>query len=302
MHTNDDAGVLRLDAETALVMTVDFFTPIVDDPYNFGAIAAANALSDVYAMGGEPLAALNCAGFPPGEDQDLLRAILQGGADKVAEAGAVVAGGHSIRDDELKFGLAVVGRVHPERVVTNANARPGDRLVLTKPIGTGLLSTARRRDEISEDEFTPAVVSMLALNKDAAAAMMETGVNACTDVSGFGLFGHGQEMACAGKVALAFNLAAVPLLPGARMAAERGFIPGGARNNLAHFEPFLEGVFPDPAWWAIAFDPQTSGGLLISVPAERLQNLVAGLARRQVLAAVVGEVLAGPQGKIVIRP
>ena len=283
-------------------MTVDFFTPIVDDPYNFGAIAAANALSDVYAMGGEPLAVLNCAGFPPGEDKDLLRAILQGGADKVREAGAVVAGGHSIRDDELKFGMAVIGRIHPDEVIRNAGAKPGDKLVLTKAIGTGLLSTARKRDAITEDEFHPAVKSMLELNRAAGHAMAAARAHAATDVTGFGLFGHALEMACASRVTLAFDFAAIPLLPRARECAERGLIPGGAKSNLAHFEGLLVGSFPDPAAWAIAFDPQTSGGLLIAIGPDRLDELLTNLQGRGHTCAVVGEALEESEGRIVIRP
>jgi selenide,water dikinase len=253
----DDAGVFRLDRDTALVLTVDFFTPIVDDPYTFGAIAAANALSDVYAMGGRPIAALNVCCFPPKEDKDLLREILRGAADKVAEAGAVIAGGHSMRDDELKYGLAVTGLVHPDRVTTNAGARPGDKLVLTKPIGTGLLSTARRKDAISEDDFEPAVRAMLDLNRAASDAMKESEVNACTDVTGFGLLGHAREMACASGAALAVDYHQVPLFPQAMVCAQKGLVPGGTRNNRAHFCEFINGDVPE-VWWAVLFDPQTS--------------------------------------------
>jgi len=303
MNPADDAGVYVLDDNTALVLTVDFFTPIADDPYTFGAIAATNALSDVYAMGGRPLAALNVCCFPAAGDKAVLREILRGGADKVAEAGAVIAGGHTVRDQDLKYGMAVVGVVHPQKVITNAGARPGDKLVLTKPIGTGLLATARRKDAITEAEFQPAIAVMLELNRAAATAMSEQGAHGCTDVTGFGLLGHAQEMAAASKVALAIDRPEVPLLPGALKCAQAGHVPGGARANYNHFCDWIEGQL-DEFWAPVLFDPQTSGGLLISIPPDNVGPLIRQLSSRSAAfptATIIGEVLPGPAGKIIVR-
>lgn len=300
MGTADDAGVYRLDENTALILTVDFFTPIVDDPYTFGAVSAANSLSDVYAMGGKPIVALNICAFPPKEDKEVLRAILQGGADKMAEAGAVIAGGHSVRDEDLKYGLSVVGLVHPDKVITNAGAKPGDVLVLTKPIGAGLLSTARKKDAITEAEFEPAVQNMLMLNRAAFEIMIEYEAHACTDVTGFGLLGHAQELACASERALSIAFHDVPLLPLARDCADNGLSPGGTRNNRAHFGGFVKGEVSE-SWWSILFDPQTSGGLLICLAPEHLESMLKKLERSGVNAAVIGEVLAGPAGRIFLR-
>jgi selenide, water dikinase len=300
MNPADDAGVYRLDATTALVLTVDFFTPIADDPYTFGAIAAANALSDVYAMGGRPIAALNICAFPPKGDKALLRAILQGGADKVAEAGAVIAGGHSVRDEDLKYGMAVIGLVHPGRLTTKSGAKPGDLLILTKPIGTGLLATARRKDALTEHEFEPALAVMQQLNRDAAQAMTALGACGATDITGFGLLGHAQEMAAASGVALAIDKLKVPLLPNTQKCAQAGLIPGGARANAGHFAEHVQGL--DDFWAPILFDPQTSGGLLISLPPESARVLVEKLAAgASVPPAIIGEVLPGPAGKIIVR-
>jgi selenide, water dikinase len=310
MNPADDAGVYRLDQNTALVLTVDFFTPIADDPYIFGAIAAANALSDVYAMGGRPLAALNICCFPPKGDKDVQRAILQGGADKIAEAGAVIAGGHSVRDDDLKYGLAVIGLVHPDRLTTKAGAKPGDLLVLTKPIGIGLLATARRKDAITEHEFAPALALMQELNRQAAQAMTALGAGGATDVTGFGLLGHAQEMAAASGVAFAIDRLRVPLLPNTQKCAQAGHVPGGARANFSHFGEHVSGL--DDFWAPILFDPQTSGGLLISLPPESARVLIdklteslggAGAPTGATLypPAIIGEVLPGPAGKIIIR-
>ncbi len=297
----EDAGVLRLDRATGLILTVDFFTPIVDDPYSFGGVAAANSLSDVYAMGGEPLAVLNICAFPPGADSGMLRSILQGGADKVREAGAVMAGGHSVRDEDLKYGMAVIGRVHPDKVVANSGARPGDSLVLTKAIGTGLLSTARRKDAISEEEFQPAVEFMLELNRAAAQAMVELGASACTDVTGFGLLGHAHEMACASNVGMVTDASSVPLLSGARRCAEQGYVPAGTKANREHFAPFVEGDAPDQAWWHLLFDAQTSGGLLVSISKDRALELLERLNQTKIRAAIIGEVTDGPRGRIGLR-
>jgi selenide,water dikinase len=295
IETLDDAGVYRLGPELALIQTVDFFTPVVDDPYLFGQIAAANALSDVYAMGGDPLTAMNIVCFPTRSgDPEVLAAILRGGLDKLKEAGAVLLGGHSVEDAEPKYGLAVTGVCHPARVITNAGARPGDLLVLTKPLGTGVITTALKAECAPPEAFRAAAEAMTALNRDASLAMREVGVHACTDITGFGLLGHALEMARAGGVALRFAAGAVPLLPGARDLAAQGFVPGGTYAN----RQYLAGhVTFDPAvpeeLQMLLYDPQTSGGLLMAVAPERLAALLNALRRRNVAAAVVGRVEEG---------
>lgn len=266
---SEDAAVYRLSPELALVQTVDFFTPIVDDPADFGAIAAANALSDVYAMGGRPLIALSIVGFPSGEAPELLGAILAGGLGMLEAAGCVLGGGHSVRDPELKVGYSITGVVHPERVLRNAAARPGDRLHLTKPIGTGVITTAQKRGQAAPEHLAAAVASMRRLNREAAEAALACGAHAATDVTGFGLLGHAREMARASRVQLAIHADAVPLLEGARAYALT-HQSQGLHNNRAFAEA-------DVRWEAsiaedlrsLLFDPQTSGGLLVSVPPGR---------------------------------
>ncbi len=260
--TADDAGVYRLAPDLALVQTVDFFTPIVDDPFTFGAIAAANAVSDVYAMGGRPLTALSILAWSPSADVDDLEEILKGGAAKLQEAGCVVLGGHSISDPEVKFGYAVTGTVHPNRVRTNAGARAGDVLLFTKKIGTGVISTALKRGIAQTAHVEAAVASMLALNRAAAEAMDEFDVHGVTDVTGFGLLGHAREMALASRVTLEIDVAKVQFLEGAVEYARAGAIPGGLRNNRDFVASCVEGSseFDD-----LLYDPQTSGGLLISL-------------------------------------
>ena len=257
--TRDDAGVFRLSSDLALVQTVDFFTPIVDDAYTFGAIAAANSLSDIFAMGGRPLSALSILCYPGKGDIDVLREILRGGSDKMAEAGCVILGGHSVSDDEIKFGFAVTGTIHPDRVWTNAGARTGDVLVLTKPLGTGVISTALKRGIASEDHVAAAIQSMLTLNQAPAIA------HGCTDITGFGLLGHAREMALASRVTLEIETERIPFLPGALDYARAGAIPGGTRNNRDFVEPCVN-VKRDlaPETEALLYDPQTSGGLLIA--------------------------------------
>ncbi len=290
LNSLDDAGVYRLSDEMALVQTVDFFTAVVDDPYQFGAIAAANAISDVYAMGGEPLLALNLVGFPLDSlPATVLSEILQGGADKAREAGVLIIGGHTIEDKEPKYGMAVTGTVHPERLVSNGGAQPGDVLVLTKPIGTGILTTAAKAGMAPAGSMEVAIAAMATLNRDAAAAMNEVGANACTDVTGFGLLGHAREVAVASKVDLEFRADAVPLLRGAREAALDGRVPGGTRENLRYLMSHLsfENGAVDETTLLLLADAQTSGGLLISVPESRADALLAELARRGVDGAVV---------------
>jgi selenide,water dikinase len=302
--TRDDAAVFRISPDRAIVATVDFFTPIVDSPYDFGRIAAANAFSDLYAMGATPLFGLNLVGWPRDTlPFEILGEVLRGAADIVRETGAFVLGGHSVDDPEPKFGMVAIGDAHPDRVVTNGGARPGDALVLTKPIGTGILSTALKRDLATEAEIAPAVLAMTTLNAGAARAMLAVGVHAATDVTGFGLLGHLHSLLCASGAAAELVSAAVPLLPLARELAGRGAVPGGSKRNqqsVAEAVHFEAGV--DATMRLLLADAQTSGGLLIAVPAERLDALVAALERERTLAAaVIGRVTAGPVGRIDVR-
>ena len=264
--TCDDAGVYRLTPECALVQTVDFFTPIVDDPHTFGAIAAANSLSDVYAMGGTPITALSVLAYPAKGDMNDLREILRGGAEKIAEAGCALVGGHSVADDEIKFGYSITGTVHPDRVMANAGARAGDALVLSKRIGTGVISTALKRGLASDEHVQAAIESMLALNRHGCEIMMRTDAHGCTDITGFGLLGHAREMAVASNVTLEIQASAVPFLPGAVEYARAGAQPGGLKNNreFAGTCVAIEGEIA-PEIEALLYDPQTSGGLLVSV-------------------------------------
>jgi selenide, water dikinase len=265
--TADDAGVYKLTPECALVQTVDFFTPMVDDAYTFGAIAAANALSDVYAMGGRPISALSILAFPAKGDLDELTEILKGGAEKIHEAGGVVLGGHSVRDEELKFGYAVTGTIHPDRVKTNAGALPGDALVFTKRIGTGVITTALKKGIARESDVQSAVDSMLKLNRETCEAMLAFDVHGCTDVTGFGLIGHAREMALASKVTLEIDPLKIQFLPGALEYARQGAIPGGLNNNREFASSCVElCVEGSLEFEALLYDPQTSGGLLIALP------------------------------------
>jgi selenide,water dikinase len=261
--TADDAGVYKLTPELALVQTVDFFTPIVDDPYTFGAIAAANALSDVYAMGGKPISALSILAWPAKGDLDELTEILRGGAEKIQEADCALLGGHSVSDNEVKFGYAVTGVIHPDRIKANAGAQPGDALVFTKRIGTGVISTALKQGIAKESDVEAATRSMLQLNRAACEAMLAFDVHGCTDVTGFGLIGHAREMALASKVTIEIDPRAVRFLPGAIEYARQGAIPGGLNNNREFAASCVEGSseFDD-----LLYDPQTSGGLLIALP------------------------------------
>ncbi len=298
---SDDAGVYRLSDDTALIQTIDFFTPIVNDPYDFGQIAAANALSDVYAMGGRPLTAMNIVCFPVQDlDKAILRAILQGGQEKVHEAGAVLVGGHSVDDLELKYGLSITGLVHPERVLTNRSARPGDHLLLTKPLGTGILATAVKAGLASAEVTRRAVEVMAQLNKDAAEAMIAYPVHACTDVTGFGLLGHCLELAVASQVVVRIDSGAVPLLSQVYDYAGMGLVPAGTyanRNFCAHRVRGAERI--DPLLLDLLADAQTSGGLLISVAGDSSAALADDLRRRGVdAAAVIGEVIMGGDGAI----
>jgi selenide, water dikinase len=265
--TSDDAGVYQLTPELALVQTVDFFTPIVDDPCTFGAIAAANSLSDVYAMGGVPVSALSILAYPGKGDLDDLSEILKGGAEKMREAACAILGGHSIADDEIKFGYAVTGTIHPRRIKTNSTARPGDALVFTKRIGTGVVATALKRGIASEAHVAASIQSMLALNRDACQAMLAYDVHACTDITGFGLIGHAREMAAGSGVTLEIEASAVRFLPGAVDYARQGALAGGLKNNREFASCAVEiQAEIAPEIESLLYDPQTSGGLLISLP------------------------------------
>ncbi len=300
--TSDDAGVYRISRDLSLVQTVDFFTPVVDDPYDFGRIAAANALSDVYAMGGVPITALNIVAFPVAElGTEILARILEGGAAVATEAGVVILGGHTIKDDEPKYGMAVTGTIRNERIVRNGGARPGDLLLLSKPVGTGILTTARKRDLIDDDALAPAIVQMARLNDRASRAMLEHGVHAATDVTGYGLIGHAGEMARASGVALAIDANRVPLFEGVLDLIAQGAVPGGTRDNLADHASFTQYAETVGEAQRIALsDAQTSGGLLIAIAADGAQRVLDALADLGTVA-VIGEVLDGPSGAIVVR-
>lgn len=300
----DDAGVYKLSDDLAIVQTVDFFTPIVDDPYAFGQIAVANALSDVYAMGGKPLVAMNLVCFPIDTmDISVLSQILAGGLDKMHEAGVTLVGGHTVDDPELKYGLSVTGTVHPDRVVTRAGAKAGDRLILTKPLGVGIISTALKRGLADEATISKVTRYMAALNRKASELMTMAGVNAATDITGFGLLGHASEMVEGSDIGMVLNSSSIPFFPEAQGFAEMGLVPGGLnrnrefRLNMVEIDPGVPSYLVD-----ILFDPQTSGGLLISVPGEKGEALLKLMHEEGIEeATIIGEVKAEPKGKIVIK-
>lgn len=296
-ETFDDAGVFRLSDDLALVQTVDFFAPVVDDPYEYGQVAAANALSDVYAMGGTPLTALGIVAFPVGTlPLDVLTRILQGGQDKVHEAGASVIGGHSIVDQELKYGLSVTGQVHPGSMLTNAAARPGDQLILTKPLGTGFITTALKRGLLTREEGEPAITAMRTLNRDAASVAVALGVRCATDVTGFGLLGHASHIARASNVSIRFHAERLPVLPSAEHAWREGATPGGAERNAQYLDPLTDWLGTEPFLRALVLDPQTSGGLLVAVPPGLADDYVS----RVPGAVWVGEVVPSGNRRIVV--
>jgi selenide, water dikinase len=310
-ETSDDAAVYRLDEHTALLLTVDFFTPIVDDPYDFGRITAANALSDIYAMGGRPLTAMNMVAFPCSLGPEVVAEVLRGGGDVCREAGAIVVGGHTIDDKEPKFGLSVLGIVEPERVVRNVGAVAGDVFVLTKPLGTGIIGTALKQGLEDETSARAAIESMAALNRTACEVMQEVGVHAATDVTGFGILGHLHEMlagsGCAGEI----EFTGLPLLDGALEYAARGVVPGRTADVIEYAAGFTRwGACPAPLTpdapaedltrWRILCDPQTSGGLLMAVGPGEAADLVTGLESRGVLAAVIGRATAGEAGRVTV--
>ena len=300
----DDAAVYRLDDKTAIIVTVDFFTPITDDPYEFGLVAAANSLSDVYAMGGKPLVALNVVGFPAELAVEMLGDVLKGGYDKATEAGCLIVGGHTVDDKEPKYGLSVVGLIEPGKEVSNSNAKPGDALVLTKPIGTGIITTGCKQGITPDAILKQAVDTMAELNKWASEAMMKVGVNSCTDITGFGLIGHLKGMVRGSNAGARIRVADVPTLPGVWDLLEQGTVPGGTFRNMSSVEGTVD-------WDAslteqqrlLMCDAQTSGGLLISVPKSKLYQLLSELDASGVRTkAVVGEITAGNPGRISVSP
>ncbi len=300
----DDAGVYKIADDLAIVQTVDFFTPIVDDPYQFGQIAAANALSDVYAMGGVPKTAMNLVAFPIKQmDISVLRRVLEGGLDKMREAGVVLIGGHSVEDRELKYGLSVTGFIHPERLLTKKNLIPGDQLILTKPIGTGIINTAIKAGLVDEKTVDRVTRLMASLNKDAAEVMHQYPVHACTDITGFGLLGHVAEMVEGSRCGVLIFAEKLPIIPETLQYASMGLIPGGAYRNREFREGMIE-ISPsvDRLVQSLLFDPQTSGGLLIGVGKNHAGELLAKLKERGMdTAAIVGEAISEPKGKIIVK-
>jgi len=279
ISTGDDAGVFRLRDDLAIVNTIDFFTPVVDDPYTYGQISAANALSDIYSMGARPVTALNIVCWPQsGMPGEMLTEILRGGADKTREAGAYVVGGHSVADEEVKFGMAITGVIDPRRIIRNVGARAGDALILAKPLGTGILMTAFKRDALPADQYAAAVKVMAQLNAGAAAVMLEYEVHAATDITGFGLMGHASKMAAGSGVTMIFEESDLPILPGAIELCRAGMIPGGGARNREYYAPMVK-IHDEVSevMAALAFDPQTSGGLLIAVPEAQAMRLLADL-------------------------
>ncbi len=299
----DDAAVWRLDGNRALVLTSDFFPPIVDDAYSFGAIAASNALSDLYAMGARPLLGINLVGFPADLDPSILSDILRGGADKVREAGAVVAGGHTTSDKEPKYGLAVVGLVHPEKILTKGGACAGDLIYLTKPLGTGVVTTAQKNDQVDEQDLRAAVESMVRLHRGAANLIdrLPGAIHAATDVTGFGLAGHAHEVADRSGLALRLSWDKLPLLPGAERYAREGHVPGGSRRNRAYYETWVRWGAERDEWRdALLFDPQTAGGLLLAVDAGSRDELERAFENSEEPLRLVGEAVAGEPGIIEV--
>ena len=300
LEVSDDAAVYKINDEVAIIQTLDFFTPVVDDPYDYGAIAAANAMSDVYAMGGEVVLALNICGFPSDLSSEIIAEILRGGAEKVAEAGGVLAGGHTLDDKEPKYGLAVMGLIHPDRVLTKAGARLSDVLVLTKPLGVGIITTALKGEVVDPSHVEAAVASMKMLNRDAARLLQEVGVHACTDITGFALLGHGYEMAEKSSVRLRFHAERIPFLEGAQEYAEAWLFPGGTCNNQRAYEHAVHfGPGISEEMQQLLYTPETSGGLLVTVPPERLETLTALFSDERHPCWVIGEVVEGEGIEVV---
>jgi selenide,water dikinase len=298
----DDAGVYKLNDDLALVLTVDFFPPIVDDPFLFGQVAAANALSDIYAMGGKPVTALNILAIPAQMPADFIAEVLRGGADKIAEAGAVIAGGHTIKDMELKYGLAVTGTIHPNKIITNGGAKVGDNIILTKPLGTGIISTAVKQNKAGKNQVESLNISMTALNKTAGEAIVEFGANAATDITGFGLGGHAFEMANNSGISIELDFSSLELLPGAIEYAELGALTGGAGANRSYLEGKIEfDRSLDKNAHDIIYDPQTSGGLLISIDKNKSDSLLDYLSGHDVNARLIGRAVEKKDKAVIIN-
>lgn len=301
IETSDDAAVYKLTDDIAAIQTLDFFTPVVDDPYTFGAIAAANSLSDVYAMGGKPTVAMNIVCFPNCLNIDILGEILKGGADKVLEAGAVVIGGHTVEDDEPKYGLSVMGIVHPNKILKNHGCKVGDVLILTKPIGTGIVNTAIKAEIASKEDYDEAVKVMTTLNKYAGEIIVDYNISACTDVTGFGIMGHGYEMASASDITIRLFKDKIPVIKGAREYAQMGLVPAGTYNN----KKYLDGKYKlkdIPEWLEdTLFDPQTSGGLLISIPKDEVESIMERLIELDIKPAVIGDVIEKGEVPLIVE-
>lgn len=299
LDDDDDAAVYKVSDDVALIHTLDFFTPIVDDPWTYGAIAAANSMSDVYAMGGDVVCALNICCFPPSLDAETVSEILRGGAEKTAEAGGAIAGGHTVDDKEPKYGLSVIGHVHPDRIFTKAGARPGDLLLLTKPLGVGIITTAAKSDAAGKGHLDDAIQSMLALNRDAAEVFRKAGVHACTDITGFSLLGHAWQMATASSVGLKIPFEQLPFVDGAKQYADDWLFPGGSCNNQSFFGAHVSfsSSIPDEMR-LLLFTPETSGGLCAAVENGKHREIIRQCASRGVTVSVVGEVVDG--GEIVV--
>lgn len=298
----DDAGIYKISESQALVQTVDFFPPIVDDPYWFGQIAAANALSDVYAMGGRPLTALNIVGFPAKMPAYVLTEILRGGAEKIIEAGAVVAGGHSVKDNELKYGVAVTGIIDPNRIISNDGARPGDLLYLTKPIGTGIITTGIKNGKVDSELEELVTKQMAELNRSAAEAMIAADIKSATDITGFGLIGHAYEIAAASNVTMRFYLGELPLLPNVIELAKAMMVPGGTFSNKEYLQEHVKlALEVDPTFEHILYDPQTSGGMLIAVPEKRVDTLLQELEARECFFQLIGRVEEAQEKSIIVE-
>lgn len=301
IETSDDAAVYKLNDDMAVIQTLDFFTPVVDDPYTYGAIAAANSLSDVYAMGGKPTVALNIVCFPNCLNIEILGEILKGGADKVIEAGAVVIGGHTVEDDEPKYGLSVMGIVHPQKVLKNFGSKVGDVLILTKPLGTGIITTAIKAEMVSKEVYDEAVKVMSTLNKYAGEIITDYEVTACTDITGFGIMGHCYEMASASKVTFKLYKDKLPLISGVKEYAETGLIPAGSYNNRKYLEGKYE-LRDIPQWLEdVLFDPQTSGGLLISASPTEAKAIMERLKELELTSKIIGEVLPMEEKCIIVQ-
>ena len=304
MESLDDAGVYKLTDELAIIQTVDFFTPVVDDPYMFGQIAAANALSDVYAMGGKPLTAMNIVCFPiKSLDISVLNNILRGGIDRMSEAKVTLVGGHSVDDIELKYGLAVTGTVQPRQLVTNSGAKVGDKLILTKPLGTGIITTALKAGKVGQEAVAQVTISMATLNDKASALMQETGVHACTDITGFGFLGHTTQLAQNSGIGINIDISAIPFFPETGEMAKQGLCPAGLQRNRNFYAPCAKIAGEVPAHIQdVLFDPQTSGGLLICLApgeAERLQDRLREEGVEN--AAIIGEVVNQPRGVVTVK-